>query len=65
MYFRILEVLDKGKAAAVTFIAETKDKASGEIIFENQQTVFIRDAGGFGGKRTGSGKARHHQMAAA
>ncbi|KIJ52606.1 hypothetical protein M422DRAFT_776220 [Sphaerobolus stellatus SS14] len=51
---RLLEVLDKGKAAAVTVIAETKDKATGKVIFENQQTVFVRGAGGFGGKRTGS-----------
>jgi len=50
---RILEVLDKGKAAAVTTIVETKDANSGQIIFENQSTVFIRGSGGFGGKRTG------------
>jgi multifunctional beta-oxidation protein len=52
---RILEVLDKGKAAAVTAIVETKDKATGEVIFENQSTVFLRGSGGFGGKKTGSG----------
>lgn len=51
----ILEVLDKGKAAAVTSIVETKDKDTGKVIFENQSTVFIRGAGGFGGKRTGKG----------
>jgi len=50
---RVLEVLDKGKAAAVTTIIETRDKHSGELIFENQSTVFIRGAGGFGGKRAG------------
>jgi len=50
---RFLEVLDKGKAAAVTVIVETKDAKSGQVIFENQSTVFIRGAGGFGGKRTG------------
>ncbi|KAF5342029.1 hypothetical protein D9611_001551 [Ephemerocybe angulata] len=50
---RILEVLDKGKAAAVTTIVETRDKHTGELIFENQSTVFIRGAGGFGGKRAG------------
>ncbi|TFK27206.1 peroxisomal hydratase-dehydrogenase-epimerase [Coprinopsis marcescibilis] len=50
---RLLEVLDKGKAAAVTIIVETKDKTTGEVIFENQSTVFIRGAGGFGGKRSG------------
>jgi hypothetical protein len=51
----LVEVLDKGKAAAVTSIVQTKDKHSGEIIFENQATMFIRGAGGFGGKRTGKG----------
>ncbi|KAG6857235.1 hypothetical protein H0H87_007654 [Tephrocybe sp. NHM501043] len=51
---RLMEVLDKGKAAAVTTIVETKDKRTGQIIFENQSTVFIRGAGGFGGKRAGN-----------
>ncbi|KAK7041718.1 hypothetical protein VNI00_009007 [Paramarasmius palmivorus] len=50
---RILEVLDKGKAAAVTSIVETRDKKTGNLIFENQSTVFIRGSGGFGGKRSG------------
>ena len=52
---RLLEVLDKGKAAAVTSIVQTKDKNSGEVIFENQSTVFIRGSGGFGGKTKGNG----------
>lgn len=52
---RILEVLDKGKAAAVTAIAETRDTQTGQLIFENQSTVFIRGSGGFGGKRVGKG----------
>ncbi|KAF9048709.1 hydroxysteroid dehydrogenase [Panaeolus papilionaceus] len=51
---RLLEVLDKGKAAAVTTIIETRDASTGKIIFENQSTMFIRGAGGFGGKRAGS-----------
>jgi hypothetical protein len=51
----LLEVLDKGKAASVTFIAQTKDKSSGQVIFENQSTVFIRGSGGFGGKKKGNG----------
>jgi len=51
---RLMEVLDKGKAAAVTTIVETKDKATGKVVFENQSTVFIRGSGGFGGKRVGS-----------
>ncbi|KAI1797367.1 multifunctional beta-oxidation protein [Ganoderma leucocontextum] len=50
---RLMEVLDKGKAAAVTAIVETKDKHTGKVIFENQSTVFIRGSGGFGGKRAG------------
>jgi hypothetical protein len=50
-----MEVLDKGKAAAVTTVVETRNKATGELIFENQSTVFIRGAGGFGGKRNGKG----------
>ena len=53
---RILEVLDKGKAAAVTSIVETVDQSTGKVIFENQSTVFIRGSGGFGGKKKGSGE---------
>lgn len=49
---RVFEALDKGKAAAITTITETKD-SSGNVIFENHSTVFIRQAGGFGGKKTG------------
>ena len=51
----MMEVLDKGKAAAVTAIVETKDKHTGKVIFENQSTVFVRGSGGFGGKRAGKG----------
>ncbi|KAF8623682.1 hypothetical protein AX17_007380 [Amanita inopinata Kibby_2008] len=50
---RLMEVLDKGKAAAVTTIVETRDKHTGKLIFENQSTMFIRGAGGFGGRRVG------------
>jgi len=48
------EVLDKGKAAAVTTVTETRDKESGKLIFENHSTVFIRGSGGFGGKKSGA-----------
>lgn len=51
---QVMEVLDKGKAAAVTTITTTRNKATGDIVFENQSTVFIRGAGGFGGKKSGS-----------
>lgn len=50
---RILEALDKGKAAAITTITQTVEKDSGEVVFENQSTVFIRGSGGFGGRKTG------------
>lgn len=51
---RIIEVLDKGKAAAVTTLTQSVHKDSGEVVFENQMTVFIRGSGGFGGKKNGS-----------
>ena len=50
---RVIEVLDKGKAAAVTTLTTTVNKATGETVFENQMTTFIRGSGGFGGKKTG------------
>lgn len=51
-------MLDKGKAASVAIIVETKDKATGQVVFENQSTLFIRGSGGFGGKRTGKGNVK-------
>jgi hypothetical protein len=58
---RIIEVLDKGKAAAVTTQVTTKDKKTGTVIFENQSTVFIRGSGGFGGQRVGKGTLANSQ----
>ncbi|KIM33313.1 hypothetical protein M408DRAFT_61153 [Serendipita vermifera MAFF 305830] len=51
---KLLEVLDKGKQAAVTAVVYTKDKSNGKLIFENQSTVILRGSGGFGGKKQGS-----------
>lgn len=51
---RIIEVLDKGKAAAVTSRTISVNKETGEEVFENQSTLFIRGSGGFEGKKTGS-----------
>ena len=51
---KLREVLDKGKAAAVTYSTESRDKSSGELVFEGQSTVFLRGSGGFGGKREGA-----------
>lgn len=55
MEHRLLEVLDKGKAAAVTILVQSRDKATGQLLFENQVNFFVRGSGGFGGKRTGAG----------
>ena len=62
--YRLLEVLDKGKAASVTYIVQTMDKSSGDVIFENQGTVFIRGSGGFGGKKKGNGNSTVHEFQA-
>lgn len=51
---RVIEILDKGKAASVTAGTITKDKATGEVLFENQSTTFIRGSGGFGGPSKGA-----------
>ncbi|KAK8869455.1 hypothetical protein IAR55_000019 [Kwoniella newhampshirensis] len=53
-HVRLLEVLDKGKTAAVTVLVDTKEKSSGKSIFESQSTVILRGSGGFGGKKNGS-----------
>jgi multifunctional beta-oxidation protein len=55
-HVRLMEVLDKGKAASVTVAVETKDKGTGETVFENQSTVVLRGSGGFGGKKSGNGE---------
>ena len=52
---RLFEVLDKGKAEAVTVVVETRDKTSNDLIFENQSTVFVRGSGGLGGRKIGKG----------
>lgn len=42
-----------GKAAAVTTQTDSYDKNTGDLIFHNTSTTFIRGSGGFGGKKTG------------
>ncbi|KAG8782717.1 hypothetical protein FRC15_006474 [Serendipita sp. 397] len=53
---KLLEVLDKGKQTTATSVVYTKDKKSGEVIFENQSTVVLRGSGGFGGKKQGKSR---------
>ena len=46
---RLIEVVDKGNAAVVVTGTTTKDAKTGEDLFYNEMTVFIRGSGGFGG----------------
>ncbi|KAL8833003.1 MAG: hypothetical protein Q9170_004582 [Blastenia crenularia] len=53
-YTRLVDVVDKGNAAVVTSAKTTKDAATGEDVFYNESTAFIRGSGGFGGPKKGS-----------
>lgn len=46
---RLIDVIDKGNAAIVVTGFTTRDAATGEDLFYNESTVFIRGSGGFGG----------------
>ncbi|KAF9886520.1 hypothetical protein FE257_011427 [Aspergillus nanangensis] len=48
---RLLEVVDKGKAAVVRRGMTTTDAATGKPLFYNESTAFVRGSGGFGGKK--------------
>jgi multifunctional beta-oxidation protein len=50
---KLLEVIDKGNAAIVKTGTTTIEKETGRKVFYNEQTVFIRGSGGFGGERKG------------
>jgi multifunctional beta-oxidation protein len=50
---KLVEVLDKGKAALVRRAAITIDKETGREVAYNESVSFVRGAGGFGGARTG------------
>lgn len=53
-YPKLVEVVDKGKAAAITTGCTVKNKVSGEDLFYTETLVFVRGAGDFGGKPKGS-----------
>lgn len=62
-HLKLVEVLDKGNAAIVVQGAETKDAITGEALFYNEFTTFIRGSGGFGGptkkSKRGAATAEH------
>ncbi|KAL9045860.1 MAG: hypothetical protein Q9214_001174 [Letrouitia sp. 1 TL-2023] len=53
-YSRLIEVVDKGNAAVVVSGTLTKEATTGEDIFYNEMTAFVRGSGGFGGPKKGS-----------
>jgi len=55
-YPRLIEVLDKGNAAVTVSGTTTKDAKTGEDLFYNEMTIFIRGSGGFGGPNKGSNR---------
>ncbi|RAO68286.1 uncharacterized protein BHQ10_004298 [Talaromyces amestolkiae] len=46
---KLIDVVDKGNAAIVISGFTTKDARTGEDLFYNESTIFIRGSGGFGG----------------
>jgi multifunctional beta-oxidation protein len=52
-YPKLIEVVDKGAAGVVVTGTTTKDANTGEDIFYNESTIFIRGSGGFGGPKKG------------
>ncbi|KAF2721485.1 putative peroxisomal multifunctional beta-oxidation protein [Polychaeton citri CBS 116435] len=52
-YPKLVEVIDKGNAGIIVIGSTTKDKRTGKDLFYNENTVFVRGSGGFGGQTTG------------
>ncbi|KAH0544303.1 bifunctional hydroxyacyl-CoA dehydrogenase/enoyl-CoA hydratase fox2 [Glutinoglossum americanum] len=52
----LVEVVDKGNAAVVVTGSTTKDASTGEDLFYNESTIFIRGSGGFGGPSKGTNR---------
>lgn len=50
---KLLEVVDKGSSAVVKVGTTTIERETGKKVFYNEQTVFLRGSGGFGGERKG------------
>lgn len=54
---KLIDVLDKGKASVAILGTVTKDAKTGEEIFYNEFSLFLRGAGGFGGPATRSDRS--------
>jgi multifunctional beta-oxidation protein len=59
---KLVDVTDKGNAAVVVTGATSFDAQTGEELFYNETTLFIRGSGGFGGSR---GNTVNHRKGAA
>jgi multifunctional beta-oxidation protein len=55
-YPKLIEVVDKGAAAVVISSTTTVNAVTGQPVFCNEMTVFLRGSGGFGGQRKGSNR---------
>ncbi|KAI0014460.1 NAD(P)-binding protein [Xylariaceae sp. FL0662B] len=50
-YAKLIEVVDKGSAAILKSGVRTVNAETGEDLFYNESTVFLRGCGGFGGQK--------------
>jgi multifunctional beta-oxidation protein len=57
-YPKLIEAVDKKAAAIAVTGITTKDSDTGEELFYNEFTAFIRGSGGFGGQSKGSDRGR-------
>lgn len=53
-YPKLVEVVDKGAAAVVVSSVTTVNAATGQPVFYNEMTIFLRGSGGFGGQKKGA-----------
>lgn len=55
-YPKLVEVVDKGNAAIMVSGTTTKDARTGDDVFYNEMSAFIRGSGGFGGPNKGTNR---------